>query len=105
MGQAQRAVAQILVVGLTLGAVFGLSLAMIASKVGPYYLEQIIVYVAFPSLTILAAALDRLDGARLGSKIRFVGDMTYSTYLWHVPLQILVLIVLQYFSNQICCFF
>ena len=84
---------------------FGLSLAMIASKVGPYYLEHMIVYVAFPSLTMLAAALDRLDGARLGSKIRFVGDMTYSTYLWHVLPDIGADRLTILFSHQSCCFF
>ena len=53
---------------------------------------------AFPSLVLIAASLDRLDVAALGSKIRFVGDLTYSTYLWHVPVQILTLSLMEGFA-------
>jgi peptidoglycan/LPS O-acetylase OafA/YrhL len=53
---------------------------------------------AFSSLVLVAASLDHLDTFRLGSKIRILGDLTYSTYLWHVPIQILVLTVIELFA-------
>jgi peptidoglycan/LPS O-acetylase OafA/YrhL len=60
--------------------------------------DEITKIIAFPSIVLLAASLDRLDVARLGSRLGFVGNLTYSTYLWHVPVQISMLIVLEAFA-------
>lgn len=56
---------------------------------------QITKLIAFPSLVLIAASFDRLDVFGLGSKVRVVGDLTYSTYLLHIPVQISTLIILE----------
>ncbi len=53
-----------------------------------------VMWVLFPSALIVAASLDRLglSANRLG---RFFGNITYASYLIHVPFQLLLLLVLD----------
>jgi peptidoglycan/LPS O-acetylase OafA/YrhL len=53
----------------------------------------------FPPIILLVGWLD-LRGAitKAIRPIRFIGDTTYSTYLWHFPLQVLILIFFSYFG-------
>jgi peptidoglycan/LPS O-acetylase OafA/YrhL len=43
--------------------------------------------VLFP-VTILALALGETAGSRLGARLSVLGDLSYSSYLWHFPLQL-----------------
>jgi peptidoglycan/LPS O-acetylase OafA/YrhL len=54
---------------------------------------------AFPSLLWLAAALDGV-GWSSGAVGRAVGSITYSSYLLHVPLQLIILIILDGFIGS-----
>jgi peptidoglycan/LPS O-acetylase OafA/YrhL len=83
--------------------IVGVILAVLAHGLIGYFYPghgggEITKLAAFPSLVLIAASIDRLDVAALGSKIRFVGDLTYSTYLWHVPVQILTLSLMEGFA-------
>jgi peptidoglycan/LPS O-acetylase OafA/YrhL len=48
--------------------------------------------ILFP-VTLLTLALLETYKGRLGSKIRFLGDISYSTYLLHFPLQLLLILL------------
>ncbi len=52
----------------------------------------------FVSLIVFAAALDLRDSRQHGSKVSWVGDITYSLYLLHVPVQIAVLLMMDGFG-------
>jgi len=52
----------------------------------------------FPSLVLVASSIDRFDLIGLGSKVRFIGDMTYGLYLWHIPFQIITLMIFAEFA-------
>jgi peptidoglycan/LPS O-acetylase OafA/YrhL len=45
-----------------------------------------------------AAAADQIDSAGIARRIRGFGDMTYSIYLVHLPLQIAVLVLFETFG-------
>jgi peptidoglycan/LPS O-acetylase OafA/YrhL len=53
----------------------------------------------FVPLVLLMGRLDFVDAIRTSvSKIRWIGDSTYSMYLWHFPVQVVVLIIVGYFG-------
>ena len=52
------------------------------------------VAVLFP-LTILSLALVEADRGGLGKRFSVLGDISYSSYLWHFPLQLFLVILLQ----------
>jgi peptidoglycan/LPS O-acetylase OafA/YrhL len=54
--------------------------------------------VSFSSIVWLAASMDLLDVLKIGRRFKWLGDMTYGTYLWHIPIQIFLLLLLKYFS-------
>lgn len=55
--------------------------------------------VIFAGLTLLTAYVEQWGVVqRVFRRVRLFGDLTYSTYLWHVPLQILILICLDLFE-------
>lgn len=49
----------------------------------------------FSTIVWLAAAAEHLKFDRFVSRVHWVGDITYSSYLLHIPLQISILIVLD----------
>ena len=53
--------------------------------------------VLFP-VTLLALALVETSRGKLGARISFIGDITYSSYLLHFPLQLVFLLVLSNFN-------
>jgi peptidoglycan/LPS O-acetylase OafA/YrhL len=70
----------------------GLPLERIADRLG-LTAHRLFLLVLFPALVLIAASLDRF--ASPGRVGLWLGQLTYGTYLWHVPLQILALIILQ----------
>lgn len=68
--------------------------AVLLATVGPLRLPLTLWLVPLFGLILLALAIVEATGrcrAALG-RLRFVGDITYSTYLWHSPLQMLFLL-------------
>lgn len=57
----------------------------------------IAIYLLFP-LTILSLALMETRRGNLGKRIAFIGNLTYSSYLLHFPLQLVVATAVAYFS-------
>lgn len=54
---------------------------------------------AFATLILLASAIDKSGSLRMMDKqFKFVGSLTYSTYMLHLPLQVLVLMFVSYFG-------
>jgi peptidoglycan/LPS O-acetylase OafA/YrhL len=57
----------------------------------------ITIYLLFP-LTLLSLALLETWRGRLGKRLAFIGDLTYSSYLLHFPLQLVFATVVAAFS-------
>lgn len=55
----------------------------------------LVVPVAIAACLLSAASAERFGSGRLARKARFVGDSSYGIYLWHLPIQILILLVLD----------
>lgn len=47
---------------------------------------------------IYVSSMFDLNRPRKIKKIRWIGDSTYSIYLWHFPIQVLVLIIISYYG-------
>ena len=60
----------------------------------PIYFPTLIL---FP-VTLLALALVETFRGTLGARISFIGDITYSSYLLHFPLQLVFLLILSNFN-------
>jgi len=70
---------------------FGAAL-LIAS---PYWFE-----LALYPITIMTLALWETHRGTLGKRLAFLGHMSYASYLWHFPLQMVFLGAVQSLSNQ-----
>ena len=55
-------------------------------------LSHMTTFIIFPA-TILSLALHELNHGSLGKKLSLIGDISYSTYLLHFPLQLAIVIV------------
>lgn len=65
------------------------------------YVETVVMYgVFFPSLILLLASLQDLNH-NFGNRYRMIGDITYSTYLLHFPLQLIIITSTTYWNIQI----
>ena len=65
------------------------------------YLTSFFFLMILPAVVMLAASIDRFDIIGLGARMHIVGDMTYSVYLWHTPIQIFILVIIHnYALNQ-----
>ena len=83
--------------GILAGGVLVLVVALIAF--GSYPLEPVVKFAVFPVLIWLAAALEML-GISAGRVGIATGNLTYSSYLIHVPIQICLILVMDIFIGS-----
>lgn len=50
----------------------------------------------FSSIVLIVAMIDHIDKRNLGKYFKAFGDLSYSIYLWHVPIQITILLLMNY---------
>lgn len=60
--------------------------------------KKFIMATIFPTLVFLCASLDGIVPKDIVSRFVWVGDITYSTYLLHIPVQIAALIIFKYYN-------
>lgn len=69
-------------------------IAIIISVIGYYTIGSLLnnhdIYI-FPALVLLVSYFD-IKFKNFGEKLSFLGNLCYSLYLWHMPLQILIMI-------------
>lgn len=65
--------------------------AVFGSVVGGRLPLTLLLLPIFCSLLVAIAASEQLGLAKAYSRLHVIGDITYSTYMWHVPLQLLFL--------------
>ena len=53
------------------------------------------IYLFLPSVIIIFLSFERFINQKLNNFFCFLGNLTYGTYLWHVPLQILIVIIMK----------
>jgi len=51
-----------------------------------------------PSLILFLSSLDLLDTQQWGEKVKIVGDLSFSLYLCHVPMEILIILIVDNFG-------
>jgi peptidoglycan/LPS O-acetylase OafA/YrhL len=75
----------------------------------PYFKFEILDFplssLLFSSLVMVTVMLDYIDKGKIGAKLECLGKLSYSIYLWHVPVQIVILIAANYFSLSRDIFF
>ena len=52
-------------------------------------------YALFPSILLIFLSFENFIIGRLSVFFSFLGNLTYGTYLWHVPIQIILMIILK----------
>ncbi len=74
-----------------------LAASVIIVYIKPGLIESTIQFVLMlPPIVLMAALMDAKDEGRIGSYFKGFGDLTYSIYLWHIPIQIAVLTFFDY---------
>ncbi|MEX0627404.1 MAG: acyltransferase, partial [Cucumibacter sp.] len=74
-------------------------LGLVAVGLTPGYYEKLVpLIISFCAVIVAAAAADQIDDLGIARRFRLIGDMTYSIYLCHLPLQIAVLLVMTAFG-------
>lgn len=56
------------------------------------------IFIFLPSIIIIFLSLEKMITKKIGSIFCFLGNLTYGTYLWHVPIQIFIIIFLKKFN-------
>lgn len=57
--------------------------------------SSIVVPIMITACLLCAASVEILDKGAVAARLRFIGDSTYGVYLWHLPIQITILLVLD----------
>ena len=53
------------------------------------------IYIFLPSILLIFLSLENFIKPRISLFFSFLGNLTYGTYLWHLPLQILLMILIK----------
>ena len=56
------------------------------------------IFMFLPSIIIIFLSLEKTITKKISSIFCFLGNLTYGTYLWHVPIQILIIIFIKEFN-------
>ena len=56
------------------------------------------IFMFLPSIIIIFLSLEKQITKKISSIFCFLGNLTYGTYLWHVPIQIFIIIFLNEFN-------
>jgi len=75
-----------------IGAVEAVSIGATLIRGNPRLMETLVVSVAFPALIVTLALLDKRIG-RFTRPIGWIGNLSYSSYLLHFPLQLTLVVV------------
>lgn len=54
----------------------------------------------FPGLVIMTVAIDHFDQGVFTSRLKSLGDLTYGIYLWHIPIQMILLLTIGFFKSD-----
>lgn len=79
------------------GAVLSLASFVMAVVIYKFVDSELVMILPFLTFAAISAAvaLDASRWAGLFRRIRFIGDSTYGTYLWHVPIQLVLILLLD----------
>ena len=53
------------------------------------------IYLFLPSILLIFLSFEEFLSKNISNKFSFLGNLTYGTYLWHLPLQILIMIIIK----------
>ena len=53
------------------------------------------IYIFLPSILLIFLSTESLIKNKLASLFNFLGNLTYGTYLWHLPIQVLLMIIIK----------
>jgi peptidoglycan/LPS O-acetylase OafA/YrhL len=76
-------------------SVIAAAVAVKATVSNPKIGQELLYLMAFSAVIIIAACADVIDKNKIGLKFRVIGDITYSSYLWHIPVLVVCLIVIE----------
>ena len=55
-------------------------------------------YIFFPSILLILIFFENYLNKYLSSIFCFLGNLTYGTYLWHVPIQMIIIIIIKKYN-------
>jgi len=56
------------------------------------------IYLFLPSILLIFLSFEEFLSKNISNIFSFLGNLTYGTYLWHLPLQILIMIIIKNFG-------
>ena len=82
-------------ISLLIISIFLFTLSLVATQVVVYKNDVYVHPFGFAGLVLLFSILDLIDVKQVGKKIKRLGDISYGTYLWHIPIQISLILILD----------
>jgi len=81
--------------GILLSCALVLFIPNLFSQQIPQFLFEVIL---FCSIIMCAGAVDLMYHKRIGPRFKMFGNLSYGIYLWHIPIQIVLLLIFEYFA-------